>query len=63
MRHGATVLCVRANRILLVVKSNGRWALPGGRCKTGEPAHAAVIREPAEETQLSGIALALTYAN
>jgi len=57
MKHRATVLCVRANRILLVARPNGRWALPGGRCKTGEPAHAAALRELAEETRLSGIAL------
>nr|WP_084515473.1 NUDIX domain-containing protein [Burkholderia sp. WSM2230] len=57
MKHRATVLCLRANRILLVARANGRWALPGGRCKAGEPISAAAVRELVEETQLSDLAL------
>jgi len=57
IKHRATVLCVRANRILLVARSNGRWALPGGRCKAGEPISAAAVRELVEETQLNDLAL------
>ncbi|CAB3676337.1 NUDIX hydrolase [Paraburkholderia rhynchosiae] len=57
MKHRATVLCLRANRILLVARSNGRWALPGGRCKAGEPVSDAAVRELLEETRLSDITL------
>ncbi|AFT89379.1 NUDIX hydrolase [Paraburkholderia phenoliruptrix] len=57
MKHRATVLCLRTNRILLVARSNGRWALPGGRCKVGESVSAAAIRELVEETQLNDVAL------
>ncbi|MGY6159840.1 NUDIX hydrolase [Paraburkholderia strydomiana] len=57
MKHRATVLCLRANHILLVARSSGRWALPGGRCKIGEPAFDAAARELLEETQMSGIPL------
>jgi 8-oxo-dGTP diphosphatase len=57
MKHRATVLCLRANRILLVARSNGRWALPGGRCKAGEPVSAAAARELLEETRMTDVPL------
>ncbi len=46
-----------AARRLLVVRrgkppSMGRWSIPGGRCKPGESARAACVREVAEETGL-----------
>jgi len=57
MKQRATILCLRANSILLVARSNGRWALPGGRCKPSESVAAAAIRELLEETQLTDLAL------
>ena len=57
MKQRATVLCLRANRILLVARASGRWALPGGRCKRGESVSDAALRELIEETQLRGVAL------
>ncbi|WP_327628737.1 NUDIX hydrolase [Paraburkholderia sp. MPAMCS5] len=57
MKHRATVLCLRANRILLVARANGRWALPGGRCKIGEPVRIAAVRELLEETRMGDLAL------
>src|SRR5579859_374033 len=43
---------------LLVVRrgrppSAGRWSVPGGRCRPGEPAADACVREVAEETGLT----------
>ena len=43
-------------RLLLVRRGRepdrGRWSLPGGRCRPGEPAAAAACREVLEETGL-----------
>lgn len=51
-------VCVRDGAVLLVRRSNapgsGQWALPGGRVEAGETLAAAVRRELAEETGLSG---------
>jgi ADP-ribose pyrophosphatase YjhB (NUDIX family) len=41
-------------RLLLIKKRNGFWTLPKGRVKPGEDATAAVAREIAEETGISG---------
>ncbi|MDT4899980.1 MAG: 8-oxo-dGTP diphosphatase [Pseudonocardiales bacterium] len=45
------------DRRLLVIRrgqppSEGAWSVPGGRCKPGEPAADACVREVAEETGL-----------
>ncbi|CAD6562455.1 NUDIX hydrolase [Paraburkholderia sabiae] len=55
MKHRATVICIRDERILLVAKRRGRWALPGGSRKCRESLSAAAIRELQEETQLSAL--------
>lgn len=52
MKNRATVICSRADAILLVTRGNGRWSLPGGTVKRGESAHEAALRELAEETGL-----------
>jgi 8-oxo-dGTP diphosphatase len=40
--------------ILLIKKAGGFWTLPKGRIKAGEDARAAVAREVAEETSITG---------
>ena len=44
-------------RLLLIRRgqppSAGRWSVPGGRCRPGEPAADACVREVAEETGLA----------
>ncbi|MDR7008925.1 NUDIX hydrolase [Paraburkholderia strydomiana] len=59
MKDGATSLCVRDSRILLVAGLRSRWALPGGRVRRGEAPHEAGFREREEETTLT--ATGLTY--
>jgi len=45
-----------AGRLLLVRRAHdpgaGLWSVPGGRCRPGEPAPEACVREVAEETGL-----------
>lgn len=45
-----------ARRILLIERgqppSQGSWSVPGGRCRPGESARAACVREVREETGL-----------
>jgi len=53
MKHRATVLCIREDRILPVARERGRWAFPGGRCKPREALSQAAVRELFEETQLA----------
>jgi ADP-ribose pyrophosphatase YjhB (NUDIX family) len=47
---------IGSNRLLLVKRGQepgiGKWSLPGGRCRPGEPAAAAAVRETREETGL-----------
>jgi 8-oxo-dGTP diphosphatase len=49
-------LAARDGRLLLVRRGRppeaGRWSLPGGRVRFGEPPDRAVVRELAEETGL-----------
>ena len=54
MRERATVVCWQNDRVLLVARQRGRWALPGGTIAHGETALEAVDRELAEETGLAG---------
>ncbi|QBR01187.1 NUDIX hydrolase [Paraburkholderia pallida] len=54
MKKRATVICRRGKRILLVARSQSKWALPGGILKRGEHRADAALRELKEETQLSG---------
>lgn len=46
-----------ARRLLLVERgqppAQGRWSVPGGRCRAGEPPPVACVREVAEETGLA----------
>ena len=52
MKRRATVICERDGRVLLVARTGGRWAFPGGRQKKGEELSRTAERELAEETQL-----------
>lgn len=54
MKKRATVICRRGKRILLVARSQSKWALPGGILKRGEQLPEAALRELKEETRLSG---------
>ncbi|WP_144108171.1 NUDIX hydrolase [Paraburkholderia sp. BCC1886] len=54
MKKRATVICRRGKRILLVARSQSKWALPGGILKRGEHLADAALRELKEETHLSG---------
>lgn len=54
MKKRATVICRRGKRILLVSRSQSKWALPGGILKHGEHLSDAALRELKEETRLSG---------
>ncbi|MBP0594952.1 NUDIX domain-containing protein [Paraburkholderia sp. LEh10] len=54
MKKRATVICRRGKRILLVARSQSKWALPGGILKNGEQGSDAALRELKEETRLSG---------
>jgi 8-oxo-dGTP diphosphatase len=58
-RVGAYAICRRDDQVLLVRASTrttveGRWFLPGGGLKFGEPPLHAVLRELHEETGLTG---------
>lgn len=53
MKKRATVICRRGKRILLVARSQSKWALPGGILKHGEHLLDAALRELKEETRLS----------
>jgi 8-oxo-dGTP diphosphatase len=54
LKRRATVICRRGKRILLVARSQSKWALPGGILKRGEQSLDAALRELREETRLSG---------
>lgn len=54
LKKRATVICRRGKRILLVARSQSKWALPGGILKRGEHRLDAALRELKEETRLSG---------
>ena len=54
MKKRATVVCRRGKRILLVARSESKWALPGGILKRGEHRSDAALRELKEETRLTG---------
>jgi 8-oxo-dGTP diphosphatase len=54
LKKRATVICRRGKRILLVTRSESKWALPGGMLKRGEHLTDAALRELKEETRLSG---------
>jgi 8-oxo-dGTP diphosphatase len=54
LKKRATVICRRGKRILLVARSQSKWALPGGILKRGEHLSQAALRELKEETRLSG---------
>jgi 8-oxo-dGTP diphosphatase len=54
LKKRATVICRRGKRILLVARTQSKWALPGGILKRGEHLSHAALRELKEETRLSG---------
>ncbi len=48
----AKAIFCRGNEILLLRRPNGRWDLPGGKARSGEPVADALLREVREETHL-----------
>jgi 8-oxo-dGTP diphosphatase len=60
MKRRATIICERQGQVLLVARTSGRWAFPGGRQKRGEALARTAARELAEETQLQ--AASIRYA-
>ncbi|CAM2155361.1 8-oxo-dGTP diphosphatase [Pararobbsia alpina] len=54
MRERATIVCWRDDKVLLVARTRGRWALPGGTIKRAESPVEAASREFEEETGLCG---------
>jgi 8-oxo-dGTP diphosphatase len=54
---GGGIVFDDAGRLLLVRRARppaaGAWSIPGGRCRPGEAASAACVREVAEETGLA----------
>ncbi|QIN62628.1 NUDIX domain protein [Caballeronia sp. SBC1] len=61
MKQRATLICRRGDKILLVARKGARWALPGGRVKTGEAFIAAARRELREETALIAESLVFLF--
>ncbi|WP_269510647.1 NUDIX hydrolase [Burkholderia sp. IMCC1007] len=54
VKERATVVCYRAEQVLLVARASSRWALPGGTIKRGETPLEAAHRELQEETGMTG---------
>ncbi len=48
----AKAIFCRGNELLLLRRPNGRWDLPGGKARSGEPVADALLREVREETNL-----------
>ncbi|HDR9358500.1 TPA: NUDIX domain-containing protein [Burkholderia vietnamiensis] len=57
IKERATIVCYRAEQVLLVARMSSRWALPGGTIKRGETPLEAAHRELLEETGIVGQSL------
>ncbi|KVV51797.1 NUDIX hydrolase [Burkholderia territorii] len=53
-KERATIVCYRAEQVLLVARASSRWALPGGTIKRSETPLDAAHRELLEETGIVG---------
>ena len=51
-RVSAKAVIIQNGRVLLILKPNGRWDLPGGRLEFGESPQETVAREAQEELGL-----------
>lgn len=57
LKQRATIVCLRANEVLLVARAASRWALPGDTIKSGGTPLDAAHRELHEETGLADVPL------
>jgi len=55
--HSAGGVIVKDGRVIVVNQRSSSWSLPKGHIEDGEDAHAAAIREIAEETGITDLTL------
>lgn len=61
MRARSTIICTRGDWVLLVARTQSRWALPDGTIRRHETPLDAAHRELSEETTLTGTELTYLF--